>query len=394
MLPVLDRCPANGRHATAAARRCRLAIAVALVALQTLPGTSVATPFVPASDDVVLEHLPEKGNPALAELKRMRAALATDPQALDLALAVAQRALDAGRRRGDPRFLGQAQAALAPWWNGSGVPAAALLLRATLKQAQHDFAGALADLDALVAADAANAQALLTRATVRSVVGRYREARDDCAALSGRVPQLVVAACDAVPASLSGDAAAAYERLAHALGDPRAGASIRQWASTLAAEIAARRGDAHAAELHFRAAFALDPDDAYLKATYADFLLDCDRASGVVALLADDTRNDALLLRLALAEQRLPERRVAFAAHRAELAARFDAAQRRGDATHRREEARFRLSIEGDARAAVRLARDNFAEQREPADVRILVEAATAARDADALALANRWAQR
>jgi len=77
---------------------------------------------------VVLERLPEKGDPALAQLKRMRAALAGDPRNVELAVSVARRALDAARMLGDPRFLGQAQAALAPWWTGDDVPASAWLL--------------------------------------------------------------------------------------------------------------------------------------------------------------------------------------------------------------------------------------------------------------------------
>ena len=83
--------------------------------------------------------------------------------------------------------------------------------------------------------------------------------------------------------------------------------------------------------------------------------------------------------------------RDAFAAHRADLAARFDAARRRGDSLHRREEARFRLAIENDADAALALARDNWAVQREPADLRILIEAARAARNAAALKIASDW---
>jgi hypothetical protein len=58
---------------------------------------------------------------------------------------------------------------------------------------------------------------------------------------------------------------------------------------------------------------------------------------------------------------------------------------------HRREEARFRLAIENDAAAALALARDNWAVQREPADLRILIDVARAARDADALKIASDW---
>ncbi len=168
-------------------------------------------------------------------------------------------------------------------------------------------------------------------------------------------------------------------------------ADVREWALTLAAEIAARRGDPGAAERHFTDALALDPRDAYLKAAYADFLLDGSRPREVLPLLRDDTKNDALLLRLALAEQRLPEARESFAAHRDEIAARFDAARRRGDSLHRREEARFRLTIERDARGALALARDNWAIQREPADLRILLESARATGDAGALKIASDW---
>ncbi len=58
---------------------------------------------------------------------------------------------------------------------------------------------------------------------------------------------------------------------------------------------------------------------------------------------------------------------------------------------HRREEARFRLVLESDARAALALARDNWAVQREPADLRILVEAARATGDQGAMKLATDW---
>src|SRR6185295_12095115 len=168
-------------------------------------------------------------------------------------------------------------------------------------------------------------------------------------------------------------------------------AELREWALTLAAEIAARQGNFDAAQRHFLAALALDPRDPYLKGAYADFLLDRGRPAEVQSLLRNETKNDGLLLRLALAEQRLPEAHEALVTHRADLAERFDAARRRGDSMHRREEARFRLAIESDAVGALKLAQDNWAVQREPADLRILIEAARAAGDQDALRIASDW---
>ena len=54
-----------------------------------------------------------------------------------------------------------------------------------------------------------------------------------------------------------------------------------------------------------RAALAISEDDIYALSAYSDFLLDRDRAGEVRDLLAGFIDNDALLLRLALAEQRL-----------------------------------------------------------------------------------------
>jgi hypothetical protein len=95
----------------------------------------VAKPYIPDADSDVLERLPEKTDPSLRDVKRLRASLSQHPDDLALAVRLGRRAIEASRDTGDPRFLGQAQAALAPWWKLSDPPAPALLLRATIKQA-------------------------------------------------------------------------------------------------------------------------------------------------------------------------------------------------------------------------------------------------------------------
>src|SRR2546423_37446 len=85
---------------------------------------------------------------------------------------------------------------------------------------------------ALLAGHPAHAQARLTRATVQAVVGRYADARRDCAQLAHVAAPLIVAGCDATPASLSGDAAGAYERLHGALDRSAKDAGITEWALT------------------------------------------------------------------------------------------------------------------------------------------------------------------
>jgi len=85
-----------------------------------------------------------------------------------------------------------------------------------------------------------------------------------------------------------------------------------------------------------------------------------------------------MVLRLVLAAKAM--RHPSFTAWRDDLAARFDDARRRADATHEKEESRFVLGVQGDAARALELAGRNYAVQREPADARALLEAALAAR--------------
>ena len=371
---------------------CGLWIPTALVALLGAASLAQATPYLPTDDAQVLEQLPERLDPSLREVKRLRTALAAHPGDLDLAVMLAKRSVEAARSTGDPRFLGQAQAALGPWWKLPDPPGPALLLRATIRQSNHDFNGALADLDRLIGRQPSDGQALLTRATVLAVQGKYEAALADCTRLAPLTVPLVVAGCRAAPASLSGDAEGAYRALIDGLARmPNADSGLREWALTLAGEIAERRNDFVNAQRHYRDAYALDAHDPYLIAAYCDFLLDRGRPRETLPFLVNQTLNDNLLLRLVLAEAKLPDQHAAYVDHRRELADRFDAAHRRGDTLRTREEARFRLWIENDGATALTLARANWKVQREPADLRILAEAATAAGDRAAQSEAATW---
>ena len=111
----------------------------------------------------------------------------------------------------------------------------------------------------------------------------------------------------------------------------------------------------------------------------------------MISLLSAKTRIDPLLLRLTLAEQAVQDRDAA--GHVADLAARFEASRLRGDTVHRREEARFHLTLLHDNLRALVLAQENWKVQREPADARILLEAANAAGVPAAAAPAIAWLQ-
>jgi len=338
-------------------------------------------------DRAVLARVPARTSSL--DDRALRAAVDRDPADLAVAVAAARRYVGAARATSDPRYLGRARAVLARWWSAPAAPPAVLLLRATIRQSSHDFAGALADLDRLLSGSPDDAQAWLTRAVILTVVADYRAAAAACAQVERLVPGLVAVTCRAGVDGMTGAARSAYQQLDAALSRPEAQGSpdVRCWSLTLLAELAARLGDGPAAERHFRAALAEDARDGYLLAAYADFLLDAGRPTEVVALLSDHTGADGLLLRLAIAERTMG----AGAAHRALLAERIAASRARGDRVHLREEARFALELADDPARALALAIENWAVQREIADARQVLAAARATGDAAAAAPVLAW---
>jgi Tfp pilus assembly protein PilF len=350
-----------------------------------------AAPFVPESDSQVLERLPfTASDPVIRELRALHDRLKDEPNNLPLALRLARGYLELGRVTGDPRYAGYAQAALAPWWDLNQPPEEVLLLRATLRQRVHQFDAALADLAAVLSANPRNAQARLTRATVLQVQGAHNAAREECLNLRNLKQELVGTACLTNVNAATGKLRESYVQLRTALDrqlhvQPEA----RVWVLTSVAEIAARAGMAADAQGHFREALALDAADNYLLGAYADFLLDYDQPQEAAALLQDKTRADPLLLRYALALKMYRSKELP--AQVDQLRDRFEASRLRGDRVHIREEARFTLHLLNDPKTALKLAEENWQVQKEPADIRILLESALAAHDVTTLESARGW---
>ena len=367
----------------------RVLIFVVLITAVSVP--AIAAPFVPTSDSQVLERLPFTPNdPAVRDLRSLHSQLTHEPENLPLALRLAQGYLELGRVTGDPRYAGYAQAALAPWWRLEQAPQAVMVLRATLRQRLHQFDAALADLATVLKTHPRNVQARLTRATVLQVQAVYEGAREECRALQNLTQELVWAACLTSVNGATGQLRESYRQLRAALDRyPNAQPGLQSWVLASLAEMGARAGMVREAEAHFGAALALDAADNYLLCAYADFLLDFDRSQEVVALLRDKTRADPLLLRYALALQAQNSKELP--AQVEQLRDRFEASRLRGDRVHLREEARFTLHLLNAPQAALTLAQENWQVQKEPADVRILLEAALAADDAGAVDAVKEW---
>lgn len=353
--------------------------------------------WVPAQDNEVVEVLRERSLTAQEKAWRaLRAQARAQPGDVTLAVAVASQAIQWSRQDGDPRWLGQAQAALGHWWTQATPPPEVRLLRATVLQSTHDFDAALRDLRALAQLPASalvpaqRAQAWLTLASVLQVTAQYDEAQRACEVLAQVPSPWLSQACSLELRSHRGEADTAQRGLTQL-----AQQAPREWSGLvqlIRAELAERLGQTDQAALLYQA-LLLRQSDAYTEGAYADLLLDQGRAAEVLSLLKGRERNDALLLRLAEAGAMVND--PANAQRVAALRARFAAARERGDSVHRREEARFTLRLLRQPAQALQLAQRNWAVQKEPADARILLEAARAAGvaqpAADMRAFMQRW---
>ncbi|MCB1965485.1 MAG: hypothetical protein KDI64_05395 [Candidatus Accumulibacter sp.] len=356
-----------------------------LAAVLTL--AAAAAPRKPAVDAEVLERLPSRaGDASSRELAALRAAMAAAADDPAPAGRLAQRYFALAMARGDPRYVGYAEAVIARF--PEPLPAELLSIRGMLRQYRHGFAAALTDFAAALALDPQLAQAHAWRAAIFLVQADYEAANKECAALQVLGKTVLHGSCSGLTQAYSGQLDAGYRSLQEALASSR-DPDNRLWLLTRLGEVAAWRGQPALAETHYREALGIGRDDGYLLAAWSDFLLDNGRPAEVLADLAGWESSDTLLLRLAEAAALLNAPDAARLAQA--LDDRFAAARQRGDTTHRAEEARHALHLRRDPKTALRLAADNYAVQREPRDARILLEAAIAAGDPAGAKPARDW---
>jgi hypothetical protein len=182
-------------------------------------------------------------------------------------------------------------------------------------------------------------------------------------------------------------AAAAVDRV---LARPVNDDDLARYAFVLRADIAARAGRADADAWYARA-LALAPDDVRTRAAYARHLAATGRHREVFALIGPTPETDGLALQQALSARALG--RSDATALRDALERRFARVRALGSTPELRDEAEFRLTLRADAEAALALAQDNFATQKDSEDVDLLLRAATAAGRARVVAETQAWAR-
>jgi tetratricopeptide (TPR) repeat protein len=357
-----------------------------LAALLLAGATTVALagPYIPADDNTFLAEI--SAGTRYADVSARRLARGR----IDVAIPLAQFYIQQSRLSGDLRFLGYAEAVLAPWVKQTPPKSDVLVLQATLQQSRHEFSASLATLDQALAARPRDPQALLIRATVLRVLGRYPEASVACEQFSQLVEARLAALCIQSLRGLNGHLESAYAALSQVSTQGWLTAE-RSWLYSELGEMAVRLGRNEEAERWFQLDLRLAPTDFYVRAAYADLMLQQRRAGEALALLQDQESLEPLLLRIAIAQKQLGD--PALRQSSARLRAAFDAELQRGEAVHRREQARFLLEVLDQPDLSLAAALDNWTVQHEPDDVLVLMHAARAAGNPGAAAPAINFAR-
>ncbi len=341
-------------------------------------------PYVPANDDEVLEVLPRSLLVSRDELNGLRQQLIESPENSMLAAQIAGRYLQIGSASGDPRFYGYARAAIQPWWDSPKAPPAILKRRAKLKEKDHQYDAALADLERLLNHRPRDVQAWIERANIYRVQGKYAEAQQACESLrefAGDIPNIV---CSVPLKAVTGAAEEAYASLEQTAPEIESKTpGVMQWVFTVQAEVAEALGRNEQAEQHYQDGLRNDPENIHLKRSFADFLLDRERPDQALELLREYTNDNGVLLRAAIAARRTGDDTLA-AQWRRELERRFDEIRLRGGQPHGRFESRFALEVHDDPEGSLVTALANWQKQKEVRDTRNVLEAAVAAGDFEA----------
>jgi tetratricopeptide (TPR) repeat protein len=339
-----------------------------------------SAPYRPTDDAAVLQQVPPASDPAVRLMHQLRTQLDAAPQDTALARRLADAYVAFGRQVGDAHYAGYAEAVLQPWLSQPQPPVPMLNTYADILQYRHEFDAARAQLEGALQRDPGSAQALLTLATLDMVQGRYPEASRRCAELSRSGGGDLGTLCSAALGTYTGKAGRSIELLNYVAGRlpaDRTPPTFRAWIEGLLAESCERLGDWAGAEAHYRQALAATPEDNFLLVAYADLLLDQGRPQEVLPLLASHEQSDTAFLRLVLARAALKSPDLP--RYVWTMAARFAALRQRGSEYFGREEVRFALHLQHDPAGALELAQANWQQQREPWDVRVLLEAADAA---------------
>ncbi len=351
-----------------------------------MPPSSVLgqRPYAPDRDDQVLERLPQALLLNRDRMASIRQKLAADPSNSALAAAAALGFIRMGNEEGDPRFNGYARSAIEFWWDAELPPASVLKIRAKLKEKDHKYKQAIADLVKQLDRDPDDLQSWIEITNLYRVIGDYESGRNSSQRLKEFEDPNAFWVASAPLQAVSGNAQGAYQALVGRLRPIDAETpNLVPWINSMLGDIAVSLGEFESADSHYRKSLATDTRSIQVKRDYAEFLIDRQRPAPVPQLLADHENDNGCLLLLAIAAHRMGK---LDRAHKlkSQLATRFKEIRLRGSKPHGRFESRYELELNENPKRALEIALDNWHLQKENRDARAVLESALVAQNRDA----------
>jgi len=356
--------------------------------------SSHALPYVPDDATFILETLPKTLFSVRNEFSVLRHQVDTNPDDVEISTKLAGAYVSYAKRESDPRYIGYAQALLSKWWHQNPPPEPVHLLRADIKQYNHQFHDAIDDLTMLVKNHPNNSRAWMTLSAIHLLLGNINKATNSCHALARASNNASIALCLSNVLARTGQNNKAEKLLLTLTGHPSIlDTELQQWIYTSLAEINIQKGDTVNAEHYFQDALAIDVRNTYLLRLYIDHLTSTGQQAKALGLIKHEKNDTALLIRATLLHRYFNEISH-FERNKKILASRFSAEALRGTGIHLREQALFELAVMNNSPKALDLALNNWEIQREPEDARILLYAARAVISKPALIVIKTWIEK
>lgn len=262
----------------------------------------------------------------------------------------------------------------------------ARLLLARVRQHQHSFEAALTLLQAPMPAMLEADRALL-RASILRVQGHWPEALQQCDKIPSQLPEHAL--CVWPIRGLQGQLAAALDAL-QAMDTSRWTLRNQQWLHSERAEMLERNGKDSEALREWMRALRINPQDMLNASLAADLLLRLQRPEGALSLLRNQPDADAIELRRLQAHKALADDD--WQSRASQLLQRLQLSAEVHQRPHPRELTQSALLMD-DAALAMHWAQINWAEQKEPLDARLLLQAGAASNCAEAKQAVQGWLQ-
>ena len=342
----------------------RIIYPIGLISLLLISYTPLhAAPFTPTSDQQILETLPAGAPPA-----RYLSVESLSSNTHTISPEQTAQLLERAYLQGDPRALGQAKAQLD---QTTDQDTETLMLRARALQSDHKFTQAKETLAQILAKEPDHPDALLTLSSLLVVEGQFDAAMGYCEKLTDDSLRVYQLACIAQIQTMTGQLTQAKQTLNELASlAPSLDPSTARWIYLIQADAALRSRDTAIANQVFK---VMDSETVPALMARADWLLKTGQYQQARHLLADHTDKDTLLLRLITAQIKLqdPEAQRNLAL----MKERIEVWQIRKENAHIREQASYAL-LTNQIDSALELARENWQQQRETADILIYATAA------------------